>query len=196
MYSPLLAMIGIFICIVTLAYSVISVAKNRVVTYLSERGAKNIIVRREWTIFDNSTLTFFVEFTHPNGSKGSTRCTIRTWMFYVGQEIFWSEPLELKTPKNKVKKEEAKISMLKEKRRQIQNLPSFFFPFFSLHRLRSIVLFHCHNMLVDQMRVSILQADEVILDRIRLGAFEDEETSLLDTFAGDLAAHGFSDEFR
>ena len=106
MYRPLLVIIGIVIGIIYLGYSVVSVAKNRIVLYLSERGARNIIVRREWTVFDNGTLTFFVEFTHPNGSKGSTRCTIRTWMFYVGQEIFWSEPLELKTPKDRVMKKQ------------------------------------------------------------------------------------------
>ena len=45
------------------------------------------------------------------------------------------------------------------------------------------------------MRVPILQPDEMILDRVRFGAFEHEELSALYTVARDLAADCLSDEF-
>lgn len=64
----------------------------------------------------------------------------------------------------------------------------------AVHRLSSNSL-HRHNILMNQMRVPILQADEMILDRIRFRAFEHEELSALHTVARDLAAHCFSDKF-
>ncbi len=64
----------------------------------------------------------------------------------------------------------------------------------AVHRLSSNSL-HRHNIFVDQMRVPILQTDEMILDRICLGAFEHEELSALHAVARDLAADCLSDEF-
>ncbi len=57
------------------------------------------------------------------------------------------------------------------------------------------LLLHRHNILMDQMRVPILQTDEVVLDRICFGAFEHEEFAAFHTVASDLAADRFSDEF-
>ena len=51
-----------------------------------------------------------------------------------------------------------------------------------------------HNILMDQMRVPILQTDEMILDRVRFGAFEHEILAALHAVARDLAADCLSDQ--
>ena len=55
--------------------------------------------------------------------------------------------------------------------------------------------FHLHNCFVDEVRVPILQADEVALNRIGFGAIRCEEPSAFHALPRDLAAHGFGDQF-
>jgi hypothetical protein len=58
------------------------------------------------------------------------------------------------------------------------------------------VIYSIVTMLMDQMRIAILQADKMVLDRVRLGTFEDEEAALLHALAGDFAAHGLGGVLR
>ncbi len=78
-------------------------AKYAITDYLQKRKAKNIVITREWLDFDRDTLTFTVEFTDSNGKKISTRCKIRRLAIFIDEEIFWTEPIELKTSKSKRK---------------------------------------------------------------------------------------------
>ncbi|HMX76058.1 MAG TPA: hypothetical protein PKE35_17530 [Anaerolineales bacterium] len=79
-----------------------SSAKNTLIGYLRERGAKDIVVIREWLSFDR-TITFFVEFTHPDGNKISTYCKFGRLGTFEDGEIFWSVPTNLEPPKPKTK---------------------------------------------------------------------------------------------
>jgi hypothetical protein len=99
--------IGILIIIPILGfYFTSSNARNTVIDYLHERGAKNIVVFHEWFDIDRDTMTFSVEFTHPNGNKVSSRCKLRHWGLFVDGEIFWSESINLESPKVQVKQSE------------------------------------------------------------------------------------------
>ena len=51
-----------------------------------------------------------------------------------------------------------------------------------------------HNIFMDQMRVLILQTNEMIVDRVRFGAIGGEESSALHAAAGDLTADRFGDQ--
>lgn len=97
-----LSIIGVIAIVTILSFVGSSIlTQNTLVDYLQERGAKNINVVRDWLDFDRDTKTFFVEFTHPNGNKVTTRCKIRYWSNVEDGEIFWSEPTNLKPPKAK-----------------------------------------------------------------------------------------------
>lgn len=98
-----LIFLGIMLAIVIVSSIVTNyTAKNIITNYLQEKGAKNIVVIRDWFDSDRNTKTFSVEFIHPNGNKISTRCKLRHVGIFVDEEMFWSEPTNLEPPKTEI----------------------------------------------------------------------------------------------
>ena len=91
-----LLIIGLFFFVVNHSDAKLTIKK-----YLQKKGAKDIVINREWFDFDRDTLTFSVEFIHPNGKKISARCKINHHAVFLDEEIFWSEPIEIKESKVK-----------------------------------------------------------------------------------------------
>ena len=56
-------------------------------------------------------------------------------------------------------------------------------------------LLQLHDCLMDNVRVPVLQTNEVALDRIRFGAIRREESSAFYALPRDLAAYRFGDQF-